>query len=107
MGSLEVLPGSHRPDTGNGIPSVIARAVKDPNIENGVIPVDVAPGTVTIYSSRLWHRGGNNDSNKDRKFCFFTATENQESAPPGLIHTMQLEDVGRWSITGSDGLVKN
>jgi ectoine hydroxylase-related dioxygenase (phytanoyl-CoA dioxygenase family) len=105
MGSLEVLPGSHRPDTDNGSPSIICRAVKDPCIENGVIPVDVGPGTVTIYSSRLWHRGGPNESRGDRKFCFFTATEQDvERAPPGLVHTMQMDDVGKWCIQGRAGL---
>ena len=106
MGSLEVLPGSHRPDTGVS-PAAIAKAVRDPSDSgSGVIPVNVVPGTVTIYSSRLWHRGGANESKKDRQFCFFTATENQENAPPGLIHTMQMSDVGKWCISGS-GLSKN
>mmetsp|Transcript_28642 Transcript_28642/g.42739 ORF Transcript_28642/g.42739 Transcript_28642/m.42739 type:complete len:609 (+) Transcript_28642:78-1904(+) len=105
MGSLEVMPGSHRPDLVS--PSAIAKAVKDPSDSgSGVITVNVVPGTVTIYSSRLWHRGGANESQKDRRFCFFTATENQENAPPGLIHTMQMSDVGRWCISGS-GLEKN
>lgn len=105
MGSLEVMPGSHRPDTGVS-PSAIATAVKDSGDSGRVIPVNVIPGTVTMYSSRLWHSGGANESNKDRQFCFFTATENQENAPPGLIHTMQMSDVGKWCISGS-GLKKN
>jgi ectoine hydroxylase-related dioxygenase (phytanoyl-CoA dioxygenase family) len=106
MGSLEVLPGSHRPDTGIS-PTLIAHALRDPNDgESGVIPVNVVPGTVTIYSSRLWHRGGANESKQDRRFCFFTATENQKSAPPGLIHTMQMNDVGKWRISGYGGLEK-
>ena len=106
MGSLVVMPGSHRPDTGVS-PSAIATAVKDSSDSgSGVIPVHVIPGTVTIYSSRLWHSGGANESNKDRQFCFFTATENQENAPPGLIHTMQMSDVGKWCISSS-GLKKN
>ena len=105
MGSLEVLPGSHRPDTGVS-PSEIAAAVKDPSdSSSGVIPVDVSPGTVTIYSSRLWHRGGANESRTDRQFCFFTATENQQSCPPGLIHTMQMTDVGKWSVNSSGELL--
>ena len=106
MGSLEVLPGSHRPDTGVS-PADIAKAVRDPcDSGSRVIPVNVAPGTVTIYSSRLWHRGGANESKKDRQFCFFTATENQQNvAPPGLIHTMQMSDVGKWCISSS-GLTK-
>lgn len=57
LGSLDVLPGSHRPDVPNGRPAAIEKAVKDPNLRNGVIPADVPAGTVTIYSSRLWHRG--------------------------------------------------
>jgi ectoine hydroxylase-related dioxygenase (phytanoyl-CoA dioxygenase family) len=106
MGSLEVLPGSHRPDTGIS-PSLIAHAVRDPNDgESGVIPVNVVPGTITIYSSRLWHRGGANESKIDRRFCFFTAAENQQSAPPGLIHTMQTKDVGKWRICSSGCLEK-
>lgn len=106
MGSLVVMPGSHRPDTGVS-PSAIAIAVKDSSDSgSGVIPVNVTPGTVTIYSSRLWHSGGANESNKDRQFCFFTATENQENAPPGLIHTMQMSDVGKWCISSS-GLKNN
>ncbi len=102
MGSLVVMPGSHRPDTGVS-PSAIAAAVDS---GSGVIPVNVTPGTVTIYSSRLWHSGGANESNKDRQFCFFTATENQQNAPPGLIHTMQMSDIGKWRISGS-GLKNN
>ncbi|KAL7534139.1 hypothetical protein ACHAWF_004726 [Thalassiosira exigua] len=53
MGSLEVLPGSHRPDASNGAPSVIREAVKDPAPSKGVASIDVPPGSVTIYSSRL------------------------------------------------------
>ena len=107
MGSLQVLPGSHRPDTNNGSALCIERAVKEPTLNNGVIPVNVAPGTVTIYSSRLWHGGGANTSDVDRKFCFFTATEEAESAAPaGLIHTMQMEDVGKWCLRRQPGLVK-
>ena len=71
MGSLEVLPGSHRPDTRNCSPAVIAKAVKDPIPDNGVIPLNVPPGTVT---------------------------------PPGIIHTMQIEDVGKWCIQVPTGL---
>mmetsp|Transcript_35225 Transcript_35225/g.59789 ORF Transcript_35225/g.59789 Transcript_35225/m.59789 type:complete len:170 (+) Transcript_35225:12-521(+) len=106
MGSLEVLPGSHRPDASNGDPSAVRRAVDDPtNRRNGVLSVDVPPGSVTIYSSRLWHRGGSNESERERQFCFFTVTEQHlESAPPGLIHTMQMDDVGRWSIGRVGGL---
>lgn len=104
MGSLEVMPGSHRPDT-SVTPSCISRAVKDSSIVNGVIPIDVPAGTVTIYSSRLWHRGGANDSETNRRFCFFTATEDGAgSAPAGLIHTMQMEDIGKWEISAKDGL---
>jgi ectoine hydroxylase-related dioxygenase (phytanoyl-CoA dioxygenase family)/tetratricopeptide (TPR) repeat protein len=100
MGSLEVLPGSHRPDAGIS-PSTIARAVREPS-NGSLIPIDVVPGTVTVYSSRLWHRGGANESKENhRQFCFFTVTEIQASAPPGLIHTMQLSDVGKWCIGGS------
>ncbi len=106
MGSLVVMPGSHRPDTGVS-PLAIAAAVKDSGDSgSGAIPVNVTPGTVTIYSSRLWHSGGANESNKDRQFCFFTATENQQNAPPGLIHTFEMSDVGKWCICGS-GLKNN
>jgi ectoine hydroxylase-related dioxygenase (phytanoyl-CoA dioxygenase family) len=108
MGSLQVLPGSHRPDTESGLSDLIAQAVKDPSLRNGVIPIDVVPGTVTIYSSRLWHGGGANNSGLDRQFCFFTITEDSsESAPPGLIHTIQKNDIGIWYTQGHRGLVKN
>ena len=104
LGSLEVLPGSHRPDIPNGRPSAIEKAVKDSNFSNGVIPVDVPAGTVTIYSSRLWHRGGPNDSSDAaRTFAFFTVTEPDSLAPPGLIHTLKSEDIGEW-IVSEDGL---
>lgn len=113
-GSLEVLPGSHRPDGANGHPDRIGRALKK---SDGVVPIVVPPGTVTIYSSRLWHRGGENatisgngkakgkgssgddTSAESRLFCFLTVTEPESAAPPGLIHTMELEDVGRWIVT--------
>ena len=105
MGSLQVLPGSHRPDTRNGSPTCIKNAINEPS-NNGVIPINVTPGTVSIYSSRLWHGGGANTSNIHRKFCFFTVTEDVENAPPGLIHTMQREDVGKWCLQRGCGLVK-
>ena len=111
-GSLELLPGSHRPDTTAGAPATIQRALNNPTDKTGVIAVDVPPGTVTIYSSRLWHRGGPNNknsasSNCPRTFCFFTVTEaNLDKAPPGLIHTMEMKDVGRWKISGADGLLQ-
>ena len=101
LGSLEVLPGSHRPDAPNGRPAAIEKAVKDPKHgSNGVIPVDVLPGTVTIYSSRLWHRGGANaSSGRARTFAFFTVTEPNCVAPPGLIHTLERQDVGQWTVS--------
>jgi len=104
-GSLEVLPGSHRPDGAGGRPEVITDALKT---SAGVVPVAVPPGTVTVYCSRLWHRGGENVADggkkgrggaKPRLFCFLTVTEPESAAPPGLIHTMELDDVGRWSVT--------
>ena len=105
-GSLEVLPGSHRPDAPNGRTATIEKAVKDPLVrDNGVVPIDVPAGTVTIYSSRLWHRGGSNDSNNSRTFVFFTVTEPNCLAPPGLIHTMERRDVGEWGMS-SDGLLR-
>ena len=101
LGSLEVLPGSHRPDAPNGRPAAIEKAVKDSKLNNGVIPIDVPAGTVTIYSSRLWHRGGPNDSSNGaaRTFAFFTVTEPDSLAPPGLIHTLESEDVGKWVVS--------
>ena len=107
MGSLEVLPGSHRPDAPNGRPATIEKAVNDPLVrDNGVIPIDVPAGTVTIYSSRLWHRGGSNDSNDSaRTFAFFTLVEPNCLAPPGLIHTMERQDIGGWRVS-SDGLLR-
>ena len=106
MGSLEVLPGSHRPDTPNGKPNNIRKELRSPTgkSSNKVVAIDVPAGTVTIYSSRLWHRGGSNESDKTRTFCFFTVTEPDCLAPPGLIHTMEKSDIGRWKIV-STGLV--
>ena len=63
----------------------------------------MAPATVTLYSSRLWHRGGGNQGDKERVFCFLTLAEPAAAAPPGLIHTMARCDVGAW-VVGSDGL---
>ena len=106
MGSLGILPGSHRPDAPNGEPRIIKGAVKDPKLSNGVISVEVPAGTVTIYSSRLWHRGGPNDSaDGERTFAFFTVTEPNCLAPPGLIHTMDRDDVGEWMVT-EEGLLR-
>lgn len=105
MGSLELLPGSHRPDAANGTPEKIRRAVEESTVAHGVIRVAVPAGTVTMYSSRLWHCGGANQSERERVFCFLTLTEPDAPAPPGLIHTMALEDVGVWAV-GRDGLVK-
>ena len=103
MGSLEILAGSHRPDAPNASPSCIKKAVEKPEGEQGVISIDSLPGTVTIYSSRLWHRGGPNTSDRTRTFCFFSATEPNSLAPAGLIHTCERADVGRWHI-GPNGL---
>ena len=95
-GSLEVLPGSHRPDAVNGHPDKIKRGIQD---SSGVIPIAVPSGTITIYSSRLWHRGGENGGDDTRKFCFITVAEPKSPAPPGLIHTMEMEDVGQWTFS--------
>jgi hypothetical protein len=70
-----------------------------------------AESQYTIYSSSHWHGGGANNSgldHLDRQFCFFTITEDSsESAPPGLIHTIQKNDIGIWYTQGHRGLVKN
>mmetsp|Transcript_38168 Transcript_38168/g.55746 ORF Transcript_38168/g.55746 Transcript_38168/m.55746 type:complete len:655 (-) Transcript_38168:267-2231(-) len=103
-GSLEVLPGSHRPDGHNGHPSLIQSSVENKN-DKKVLPINVPQGTVTIYSSRLWHRGGankNDDSTPERSFCFMTLMEDEGCmAPPGLVHTMAKEDVGKWVLNGN------
>lgn len=100
MGSLVVLPGSHRPDAASARPEQIKRAVAEPTAENGAVAVAVPPGTVTLYSSRLWHCGGANRSDRERTFCFLTVCEPDAPAPAGLIHTMEMEDVGAWVVDG-------
>ena len=101
-GSLELLPGSHRPDAATGRSEVIRAACED---SSRLVPVDVGAGTVTIYSSRLWHRGGANQGKRERVFAFLTLAEASSAAPPGLIHTMTRDDVGAW-IVGAEGLVQ-
>ena len=107
LGSLEVLPGSHRPDAAAGSEAAIRAALDDEaGAEARVLPVDVPPGSVTLYSSRLWHRGGaNGDPTRERAFAFLTLSEPDAPAPPGLIHTMARDDVGRWRVT-KQGLVR-
>ena len=53
---------------------------------------------MTLYSSRLWHRGGANFADRVRTFCFLTLMESDAPAPPGLIHTMARADVGSWIV---------
>tara|TARA_B100000795_G_scaffold18326_1_gene12193 strand:- start:267 stop:935 length:669 start_codon:yes stop_codon:yes gene_type:complete len=98
MGSLEVLPGSHRPDAAQARPEQIRRAVEEPSVSSGVLAVAVPAGTVTLYSSRLWHRGGANRSDRERTFCFLTVSEPDAPAPAGLIHTMERDEVGGWTL---------
>ena len=98
MGSLEVLPGSHRPDAAQARPEQIRRAVEEPTASSGVLAVAVPAGTVTLYSSRLWHRGGANRSDRERTFCFLTVSEPDAPAPAGLIHTMERDEVGGWIL---------
>jgi ectoine hydroxylase-related dioxygenase (phytanoyl-CoA dioxygenase family) len=100
-GSLEILPGSHRPD-GSEAQAPIIRATCDDD-KRRFVPVDVGAGSVTVYSSRLWHRGGANAGPRERVFAFLTLTEPSSPAPPGLIHTMTREDVGKW-VVGPAGL---
>ena len=95
-----MLPGSHRADGATGKPEAILEAIED---SSSVVPVDVDPGSVTIYSSRLWHRGGANAGECDRLFCFLTMMEAGSPAPPGLIHTLARDEVGEW-LVGPDGL---
>lgn len=101
-GSLEVLPGSHRPDAARGSSEVIKRATET---SESVVPIDVPAGSVTIYSARLWHRGGANVCDRERIFCFLTLSEPGSPAPPGLIHTMVKEDIGSW-VVGQAGLYR-
>ena len=101
-GSLELFPSSHRPDAAHGHPEAIRAAVADPSL---LTRVDVAPGTATLYSSRLWHRGGANEGMAERLVCFLTLGEPEAPAPPGLVHTMAREDVGAWRV-GARGLIR-
>ena len=95
-GSLEILPGSHRPDAAAGSEAAIRSAMKG----EGVLPVKVPGGSVTLYSSRLWHNGGaNNHPERERIFAFLTVAEPETPAPPGLIHTMSKDDVGSWLVS--------
>ena len=108
MGSLELLPGSHRPDAPAGSEAAIRLAMERPRgTAPPVLPVDVPEGSVTLYSSRAWHRGGANNHplQRERVFAFLTVAEPDAPAPPGLIHTMAKGDVGRWLVTPS-GLEK-
>ena len=107
-GALEVLPRSHRPDAAVGKPGVleaIAASDGDAVRERHVVPIAVPRGTVTVYSSRLWHRGGANHGSTERTFAFLTVTEPDAPAPFGLIHTMTRADVGRWALS-PDGLLR-
>ena len=100
MGSLLVLPGSHRPDARCGTPERIKAAATSSTQDPAVLSVTVPPGSVTIYSSRLWHCGGANRSERHtRRFCFLTLSEPDAPAPPGLIHTMSLDDIGAFVVT--------
>lgn len=93
-GSLELLPGSHRPDAHSRSPAAIERAGAD---DSGVVAIEVGAGTATLYSSRLWHSGGANvRAREERRFVFLTLGERGAPAPPGLIHTMARCDVGAW-----------
>ena len=68
------------------------------------MPVEAPSGTVTLYSSRLWHRGGANaHEDRERVFAFLTVAEPETPAPPGLIHTMARQDVGKWRV-GQGGI---
>ena len=104
LGSLEVLPGSHRPDAAMGSEEAIRAALEGD--EPSIVPVDVPAGSVTLYSSRLWHRGGaNGHTDRKRAFAFLTVGEPEVPAPPGLIHTMTSDDVGRW-VARPEGLLE-
>ena len=105
-GSLVVLPGSHRPDATCGSEAAIRAAIaRDRHIDSSSVQIDVPAGSVTIYSSRLWHRGGaNTHAKRERSFAFLTLAEPDAPAPAGLIHTMAAADVGEW-VVGKKGLV--
>lgn len=99
LGSLEVLPGSHRPDA-TGSEAAIQRALTPEGAAEKVVPVNVEAGTVTLYSSRLWHRGGANEptAQRERVFAYVTVCEPGVPAAPGLIHSMARRDVGQWVV---------
>ena len=101
LGALAVLPGSHRPDAARGNPARIHRAIARPDETTGVVRIAVPAGTATLYSSRLWHLGDANRSERRRTFCFLTVAEPDAPAPAGLIHTMELEDIGAWHVCAS------
>jgi hypothetical protein len=101
-----VLPGSHRPDATCGSEAAIRAAIaRDRHIDSSSVQIDVPAGSVTIYSSRLWHRGGaNTHAKRERSFAFLTLAEPDAPAPAGLIHTMAAADVGEW-VVGKKGIV--
>lgn len=101
-GSLVVLPGSHRPDAIAGHPNAVLDAIRDRE-RSGEVTIAVPPGSVTVYSSRAYHRGSANRSERARTFCFLTLCEPDSAAPDGLIHTMERDDVGVWWL-GRKGL---
>ena len=78
--------------------SPCAEELEEPTASSGVLAVAVPQGTVTLYSSRLWHRGGANRSDRERTFCFLTVSEPDAPAPAGLIHTMERDEVGGWML---------
>ena len=60
---------------------------------------------MTVYSSRLWHRGSAKQGEAERTFCFLTVGEPDAPAPAGLIHTMERAAVGAWTV-GRGGLAR-
>lgn len=97
-----VVPGSHRPDAAAGHPRAILRAIQEGEA-GGQLTIAVPRGSVTLYSSRVFHRGSANRSARTRTFCFLTVCEPDSAAPAGLIHTMERRDVGAW-LVGPRGL---
>jgi len=100
-GSVELQSRKMDMTLSGGLKAPIDRApVK---VWGGQLTIAVPRGSVTLYSSRVFHRGSANRSARTRTFCFLTVCEPDSAAPAGLIHTMERRDVGAW-LVGPRGL---
>ena len=92
MGPIELRTGSGR---GEAVDGGGGEAV---DAQSRALPVPLPAGSILLYDTRLWHRGGANRSKRRRPVFYVTVLGPRGAAPAGLPYTIEPEQAAGYAL---------